>query len=39
MSILKHSEANPTLAGLYSGVLKGKVHELLHRTYVDKRIK
>lgn len=39
MSIIKSSEANPVMASIYSGVLKGKTHELLHRSYVDKRIK
>lgn len=38
LSVVKRSEENPIVVSLYSGVLKGRVHELLHRTYVDKRI-
>ena len=39
LTSLKRSEENPLMTVLYSGVLKGKTHELLHRTYVDKRVK
>lgn len=38
MTSLKRSEENPLMTVLYSGILKGKTHELLHRTYVDKRV-
>lgn len=38
MTSLKRSEENPLITVLYSGILKGKTHELLHRTYVDKRV-
>ncbi|WP_461205690.1 [FeFe] hydrogenase, group A [Clostridium sp. DL1XJH146] len=33
MSSIKRSEENPLMMSLYSGVLKGKVHELLHVNY------
>ena len=33
MSSLKRSEENPVMMSLYSGLLKGKVHELLHVHY------
>ena len=37
MSIIKHSEENPIMSSLYSGLLKGKTHELLHTVYTDRR--
>ncbi len=33
---LKRSEENPLVMGLYSGLLKGKVHQLLHVEYQTK---
>lgn len=33
MSSIKRSEENPLMISLYSGLLKGKVHELLHVKY------
>ncbi|MEG1254474.1 [FeFe] hydrogenase, group A [Clostridium sp.] len=33
MSSLKRSEENPVMISLYSGLLKGKVHKLLHVNY------
>ena len=33
MSSIKRSEENPVIMSLYSGLLKGRVHELLHVTY------
>lgn len=33
MSSLKRSEENPVMMSLYSGLLKGKVHDLLHVHY------
>ncbi len=33
MSSLKRSEENPVMMSLYSGLLKGKVHKLLHVNY------
>lgn len=33
MSSLKRSEENPVMMSLYSGLLKGRVHELLHVHY------
>ena len=33
MSVLKRSQDNPLMNEFYSGVLKGKVHELLHFLY------
>ncbi len=36
MSVLKRSQDNPLMNEFYSGVLKGKVHELLHVDYVKK---
>jgi NADH-quinone oxidoreductase subunit G len=33
MSSLKRSEENPVMISLYSGLLKGKVHDLLHVHY------
>ncbi len=33
---LKRSEDNPLVAHLYNGLLKGRVHELLHASYVKK---
>lgn len=36
MSSLKRSEENPVMMNLYSGLLKGKVHELLHVHYARK---
>lgn len=33
MSSLKRSEENPLMMSLYSGILKGKVHDLLHVHY------
>ena len=36
MSSIKRSEENPVMMSLYSGLLKGKVHELLHVEYKEK---
>lgn len=36
MSSIKRSEENPVMMSLYSGLLKGKVHELLHVNYKGK---
>ncbi len=36
LSSIKRSEENPLVMGLYSGLLKGKVHELLHVEYQTK---
>lgn len=36
MSNIKRSEENPLMLSLYSGLLKGRVHELLHVHYTDK---
>lgn len=36
LSSIKHSEENPTIMSLYSGLLKGRVHELLHVSYTEK---
>ena len=33
---IKRSEENPTIMSLYSGLLKGRVHELLHVSYGEK---
>ena len=33
MRNIKHSEENPLMMPLYNGILKGKVHELLHAHY------
>lgn len=33
MSSLKRSEENPVMMSLYSGLLKGKIHKLLHVNY------
>lgn len=37
MSSIKRSEENPVMQALYLGVLKGKVHELLHVEYKEKK--
>ncbi|MEG0914612.1 MAG: iron hydrogenase small subunit, partial [Christensenellaceae bacterium] len=36
MSNIKRSEENPVIMSLYSGLLKGKVHKLLHVDYKRK---
>ena len=36
LSSIKRSEENPLIMSLYSGVLKGKVHQLLHVDYIGK---
>ncbi len=36
MSSIKRSEENPVMMSLYSGLLKGKVHKLLHVNYTEK---
>lgn len=36
MSNIKRSEENPLMLSLYSGLLKGRVHELLHVDYTGK---
>ena len=36
ISTIKRSQDNPMMQKLYDGVLKGKVHELLHTHYDDK---
>lgn len=36
LSSIKRSEENPTIMSLYSGLLKGRVHELLHVSYTEK---
>ena len=33
MSSIKRSEENPLMMALYSGLLKGRVHDLLHVHY------
>jgi NADH-quinone oxidoreductase subunit G len=33
MSVIKRSEENPLMMSLYNGILKGRVHELLHVHY------
>lgn len=37
MCSIKRSEENPLMLSLYNGVLKGKVHELLHVSYATKQ--
>ena len=37
MSNIKRSEENPVIMALYGGLLKGKVHKLLHVHYGEKR--
>lgn len=37
MRSIKYSEENPVMMQLYSGILKGRVHELLHVHYGDKK--
>jgi NADH-quinone oxidoreductase subunit G len=34
MTNIKRSEENPVIMALYNGLLKGRVHELLHVNYV-----
>jgi len=34
---IKSSEENPLMMTLYKGILKGRVHELLHVDYASKR--
>lgn len=36
LTSIKRSEENPTIMSLYSGLLKGRVHELLHVSYAEK---
>jgi NADH-quinone oxidoreductase subunit G len=36
MSNIKRSEENPLMFSLYGGLLKGRVHELLHVDYTGK---
>jgi len=36
VSSIRRSEDNPLMITLYEGILKGKVHELLHVDYVGK---
>jgi len=36
MNSIKRSEENPLMISLYSGLLKGKVHKLLHVNYIGK---
>lgn len=36
MSNIKRSEENPSVMALYSGLLKGKIHKLLHVNYVGR---
>lgn len=36
---IKRAEENPLVRSLYSDILKGKVHELLHVSYTDKEVK
>jgi NADH-quinone oxidoreductase subunit G len=36
MSNIKRSEENPVIMALYSGLLKGKIHKLLHVDYLGK---
>lgn len=36
VSNIRRSEDNPLMAALYEGILKGKVHQLLHVDYVSK---
>ena len=37
MSSIKRSEENPIMMSLYSGLLKGKVHKLLHVDYKGRK--
>ncbi len=37
MSSIKRSEDNPLMDKLYNGILKGRVHELLHVSYLKKK--
>lgn len=37
LSNIKRSEENPLMMSLYNGILKGKVHELLHVHYTTKK--
>ncbi len=37
MSSIKRSEENPLMMSLYSGILRGRVHELLHVDYLSSR--
>jgi NADH-quinone oxidoreductase subunit G len=39
LSYVKRSEENPVIVALYSGLLKGKTHKLLHTDYTEKGIK
>jgi NADH-quinone oxidoreductase subunit G len=39
MSVIKRSEENPLMMNLYNGILKGRVHELLHVHYDHKNHK
>lgn len=39
MSSIKRSEENPLMMSLYGGLLKGRVHELLHVSYVTEENK
>lgn len=36
VSNIRRSEENPLMSALYEGILKGKVHELLHVDYIGK---
>ena len=38
MMSIKRSEENPLVIGLYNGLLKGRVHELLHVSYDKKEV-
>ncbi len=37
MCSIKRSEENPVITSLYSGLLKGKTHKLLHASYYEKK--
>lgn len=39
MCSIKRSEENPVIMSLYSGLLKGKVHKLLHVKYQGEKQK
>ncbi|OQC12183.1 MAG: NADP-reducing hydrogenase subunit HndC [Firmicutes bacterium ADurb.Bin080] len=38
ISSIRRSEENPVMMSLYKGILKGKVHELLHVEYKNKEV-
>jgi NADH-quinone oxidoreductase subunit G len=36
LTVIKRSEENPLMMSLYQGILRGRVHELLHVDYSGK---